>query len=474
VPFTPPAFITNIIIESSEIQVTKIEDSTQQTEGSDQPLPSEIILSTPVEPPKPLFPKTEVRKYNIDIMPCLLWSQGPVIDLLIRSGVSRYLEFKCLEQSLMVMEGTLRQVPCSKADVFKNKYISLKEKRQLMKFLSSITQPTEEDQASLLENIEKPFIELLESRGLSSILQSFIMYAIALIDKNQTEREHQITTKEGLELMKSFMSSVSKYGNTPFLVPLYGTSELAQAFCRLAAVFGATYLLQQTATQLVIEDGKCVGIVNSTGQRITTDYIIANPEHLSPLVKLEKKSISRCICITDRSLSDEDLLVIRIPPGVHNNAYAITVIQLSASTMSCPAGKYLVHFTTSATNTAQFDLDLVVKTMFNHKSNSAPDEKKPNILWNCYYNHLVRSVLGPLPENVIITQDPEHFFGCEKMLAEAETIFRKICPEEEQFISPVPHPEDIIYEPGDSNDGNVDLQNPLDSHQSKDESDPTV
>jgi len=122
--------------------------------------------------------------------------------------------------------------------------------------------------------------------------------------------------------------------------------------------------------------------------------------------------------------------------------------------MSCPTGKYIVHFTSVASSTAQVDFELVVKTMFNHKDNPTVDEKKPNLLWNCYFNHIIRSPIEALPENVIITQDPDNFFGCEAMLVEAEGIFRKLCPEEEVFISPVPHPEDIIFE----NEGEVQQQ----------------
>eukprot|EP01124_Arcella_intermedia_P032206 TRINITY_DN7468_c0_g2_i3.p1 TRINITY_DN7468_c0_g2~~TRINITY_DN7468_c0_g2_i3.p1 ORF type:complete len:214 (+),score=52.67 TRINITY_DN7468_c0_g2_i3:11-652(+) len=126
------AFLTNILIESSDTK-------------------------------DKLFPRTEQRKYSIDLFPCLLWSQGPFIDLIIRSGVSRYLEFKCMEQLLMPVGGVLQQVPCSKADVFQSKNISLKEKRQLMKFLQSVALPTAEDSA--------------EFEKLSEITQAFCRYS---------------------------------------------------------------------------------------------------------------------------------------------------------------------------------------------------------------------------------------------------------------------------------------------------------
>jgi len=256
-----------------------------------------------------------------------------------------------------------------------------------------------------------------------------------------------------LNLLKRFLASVGRYGNTPFLVSLYGTSELTQAFCRLSAVYGATYVLQLTAKEILVENGKVLGIIDIHGQRILCKHIIGNAEHLSSLVQTDvTKAISRCICITDKSLTPEELLTIRIPPGIFNNSKAITVIQFSAATMSSPAGKFIVHLTckSSPGYTAQQDLESTVHGLLNHKDNPATDINKPNILWNCYFNHIHRVPISPLPDNLIITPDPEVNIGLDEILEKAESLYRTICPEDEIFISPVPHPEDIIYEPVES------------------------
>lgn len=53
-----------------------------------------------------------------------------------------------------------------------------------------------------------------------------------------------------------------------FLVPLYGGGELPQAFCRVAAVAGALYVLRQPVTSVLLHPGSrsCVGIITNTGQ----------------------------------------------------------------------------------------------------------------------------------------------------------------------------------------------------------------
>lgn len=50
------------------------------------------------------------RQFNIELTPKLLYSRGPLVELLISSGVGRYLEFKALEQIFLCWEGTVELV----------------------------------------------------------------------------------------------------------------------------------------------------------------------------------------------------------------------------------------------------------------------------------------------------------------------------------------------------------------------------
>ncbi|NXM92009.1 RAE1 geranylgeranyltransferase, partial [Oenanthe oenanthe] len=78
----------------------------------------------------------EGRRFNIDLVSKLLYSRGLLIDLLIKSNVSRYAEFKNATRVLAFREGKVEQVPCSRADVFNSKQLTMVEKRMLMKFLT--------------------------------------------------------------------------------------------------------------------------------------------------------------------------------------------------------------------------------------------------------------------------------------------------------------------------------------------------
>ena len=58
-----------------------------------------------------------------------------MVELLISSDVAKYCEFKCVSRVLTSLDSKLQSVPCSRADVFASKQVSMIEKRQMMKFL---------------------------------------------------------------------------------------------------------------------------------------------------------------------------------------------------------------------------------------------------------------------------------------------------------------------------------------------------
>ncbi|NWU89461.1 RAE2 geranylgeranyltransferase, partial [Upupa epops] len=103
--------------------------------GKTEAAPSEISAK---EPKRITYSQIvrEGRRFNIDLVSKLLYSRGLLIDLLIKSNVSRYAEFKNTTRILTFREGKVEQVPCSRADVFNSKQLTMVEKRMLMKFLT--------------------------------------------------------------------------------------------------------------------------------------------------------------------------------------------------------------------------------------------------------------------------------------------------------------------------------------------------
>ncbi|XP_048719765.1 rab proteins geranylgeranyltransferase component A 1 isoform X2 [Caretta caretta] len=372
----------------------------------------------------------EGRRFNIDLISKLLYSQGLLIDLLTKSNVSRYAEFKNVTRILAFQEGRVEQVPCSRADVFNSKQLTMVEKRMLMKFLTfclDYEQHPEEYQ----DYKERKFSEYLKTQKLTSNLQHFILHSISMVS------EADSGTIDGLKATKHFLQCLGRYGNTPFLFPLYGQGEIPQCFCR------------------------CKALIDHFGQRISANYFVVEDSYLSEktCTNVCYRQISRAVLITDQSVlktdSDQQISILTVPP-VERGQPAVRIIELCSSTMTCMRNTYLVHFTCSSTKTAKEDLEPVVQKLFSlnaeteRESENGGGLEKPRVLWAVYFNMrdssgIDRNSYDTLPSNVYVCSGPDCALGNDYAVKQAETLFQEMFPKEE-FCPPPPNPEDIIYD----------------------------
>ncbi|XP_045630128.1 rab proteins geranylgeranyltransferase component A 1 isoform X2 [Ursus americanus] len=372
----------------------------------------------------------EGRRFNIDLVSKLLYSRGLLIDLLIKSNVSRYAEFKNITRILAFREGRVEQVPCSRADVFNSKQLTMVEKRMLMKFLTFCMEYEKHpDEYKAYEEIT--FSEYLKTQKLTPNLQYFVLHSIAMTSETASN------TVDGLKATKNFLHCLGRYGNTPFLFPLYGQGELPQCFCR------------------------CKAIIDQFGQRIISKHFLVEDSYFSENTcsHVQYRQISRSVLITDRSVlktdSDQQISILTVP-GEEPGTFAVRVIELCPSTMTCMKGTYLVHLTCTTSKTAREDLEPVVQKLFTPYTETEIENEeveKPRLLWALYFNmrdssDVSRNSYNDLPSNVYVCSGPDCGLGNDNAVKQAERLFQLICPNED-FCPPPPNPEDIIID-GDS------------------------
>jgi len=443
---------TFLNVKTAETPV--IEEKEQPKEGEAIENPPEVKIPAPVLSKEKLL--EESRLYSIDVLPKIQFSSGPETELLVASGVARYLEFRPLDSIYVYFDNEMQLVPCSKSDVFKTKSISLLEKRLLSKFITLIQnemgekQEESEDQKSeeTQETLPKQgkFIEMLKSQGLTPKLAAFVLYGIAFLEEDQNDSENPFTTAMGMEFLKKFVSSLGRYGNSPFLCPLYGYSELCQAYCRLGAVYGATYMLKVPVREITIKDGVCKGVVDPEGHQYHCSTLVVGADYAEKFMETSKQNfISRCVCITNASLKEaEGQILLTIPPKSIGNKFTIKVLQYNSDMSVCPKGKFLVHITTTGTNNPKQDLEPVLKMLF--KSDPSAPENKPLILYTAYFSQPCRVPKSSgIPSNMYICKDSTASIDNDDHVEEAKKIFFSVLPGE-KFLPKAHSEEDFVWE----------------------------
>ncbi|XP_008400051.1 rab proteins geranylgeranyltransferase component A 1 [Poecilia reticulata] len=440
--------------EEEEEGAGEEEEQPAQAEGeepeADQPRPSP---SGQLEPSRKKISYTQLvkegRRFNIDLVSKILFSRGSLVDLLIKSNVSRYAEFKNVTRILTYRHGNIEQVPCSRADVFASRQLSVVEKRKLMRFLTSCVEETEEQTAYH----GRPYLEFLRDQQLGDNLQHFLLHSIAMVAEDTP-------TEEGLASTRHFLRSLGRYGNTPFLFPVYGLGEIPQCFCRMSAVFGGIYCLRHSVHCLIVDRdaNRCTAVIDSRGQRISCSHVVMEISYLDrSKVATPSKFLSRAVLITDSSVlpseSNQQISMVTVPP--EGESPAVKMVELSPSSMTCIPGTYLVHLTCRSVGSAHQDLSPLVTRMF-RTTESQEEDRRPSVLWSLYFNMAdgtASQVEGqPLPSNVHICHGPDSALGHEDAVQQAASIFQSILPEEE-FCPPAPNPEDIVYDGDNTSTG---------------------
>ncbi|XP_062592919.1 rab proteins geranylgeranyltransferase component A 2-like [Saccostrea cucullata] len=387
--------------------------------------------------------RKEWRKFNLDLSPKLLYCGGSMVELLITSDIAKYCEFKTVSRILTLIDGKLRKVPCSRADVFSSKDVSMIEKRMMMKFLTFCVDH-EKHQEEYRDFIEKPFKEYLEHQKLSKNVIHFIQHAISMTSNSTL-------TPEGLKRTQKFLHSLGRYGNTAFLWPMYGSGEMPQSFCRMCAVFGGVYCLRTPAASVVINtDNFCTGVVMTTGKHIRCKRLVMENSYApdSFIDSVSNRFVNRGILVTDKTMMPADdqhqLSLLRVPEKV--GEHPTTILELPASAMACPEGLYVVHLTKESEDdkkSPEESLQADVTKLFQEDSS---EDDKPRIIWSLYYQQKINTgdQCSGTPSNVRVVPGPGPEIDIDQAVNIARGIFEEAMPGED-FLPRPPNPEDIIF-----------------------------
>lgn len=282
------------------------------------------------------------RNFNIDLMPTLLYSLGGMVKLLISSNICRYAEFRAIDRVATLLNGEIKTVPCSRSDVFVTNEVNVVEKRIMMKLIETCMELKDrEDQEEFNSYKEKTFQEFLVAKRAPAKVQHYLMNALSMVTP---ETSFEI----GVSRLNKFVESLGRYGNSPFLFPMYGCGEIPQCFCRLCAVFGGIYCLQRGLKSIEPgTEGNKLKVELETGEEVSVGNIVFGPRTIrTNTQRAPEVHLARAVLIVDQPLKDTN----EKPKGggveflrmTHENSEAF-LIQLSHYSGCCPKDVYLYH-----------------------------------------------------------------------------------------------------------------------------------
>jgi len=290
------------------------------------------------------------RDYGIDLTPKIMFCQSDLLTLLVKSRVYRYLEFQSLSNFHVFENDDFQQKvnATTKQDIFTDKSLSLITKRYLMKFLKFILLDSDYKQR-VKPYANEPIQKFLkEEFKLEDPQINELVFSIGLSYKED------INTKEALIKIKRFLSSFDVYGKFPCMVSKYGgPGELAQGFCRSAAVAGTTYKLN---TSLVDFDPMSRIAHFDDGSHIKiNEKVIISPTQLPKFLQssynqvtegLQPHYVTRLITVVRRDCNEwishnESLAIVVFPPHSlpTENEYSVQVMIQNGSSGVCPEGQ---------------------------------------------------------------------------------------------------------------------------------------
>lgn len=290
------------------------------------------------------------KEFNVDMIPKFMMANGVFVRVLIHTDVTKYLNFKAVDGSFVYNKGKIYKVPSNDVEALKSTLMGLFEKRRARKFFIYV-QDYEDNDPKSHEGLDLNKItarDLISKYGLEDDTIDFIGHALALyFDDSYLDQP----AMEIVKRMKLYAESLARFeSGSPYIYPMYGLGELPQAFARLSAVYGGTYMLNKPDCKVVFDDdGKAIGVA-SEGETAKCKKVVCDASYLSDKVKKVGR-VARAICIMSHPIpdtNDSHSAQVILPQKQLGRKSDMYLFCCSYTHNVAPKGKYIAFVTTEA------------------------------------------------------------------------------------------------------------------------------
>jgi Rab GDP dissociation inhibitor len=318
----------------------------------------------------------------VDAVPKFIMGGGKLVRTLVHTGVTRYLEFKAVDGSYVLNRGRVERVPATDMEALRSPLLGLFEKRRARSFFLYVQNYRADDprthEGRDLRRL--PMGALYAEFGLDPATIDFIGHALALHTDDAYMSAPAADTVARIQL---YHDSLYRYEGvrSPYLYPLYGLGELPQAFARLAAVHGGTYMLAKADAQVVWEDGVAVGVA-ADGATARAPTIIGDPSYFPGRCHTVARVV-RATCLLSHAVpgtGDAGSAQIILPQKQTGRRSDIYVFVCSAQHCVAPKGKWVAFVSTTVETgdpEAELAAGLALLGAVDHKFVAVTDVAEP-------------------------------------------------------------------------------------------------
>ena len=193
-----------------------------------------------------------------------------------------------------------------------------------------------------------PFSDFFKKYSLEPNTIDFIGHAVALYTNDDYLKKEAYIT---IDKMQLYMNSFGRYGNSPFIYPVWGLSGLAEGFSRLCALYGGTYMLNRDVDEILFDENGNFRGIKSQGEEAYGKLLITEPSYVQKLGKVKSTGkVIRRICILDHPIpktDNVDSCQIIIPQKQVNREHDIFIAVLNSTHSVCKKGYYLAIISTN-------------------------------------------------------------------------------------------------------------------------------
>jgi Rab GDP dissociation inhibitor len=245
-------------------------------------------------------------------------------------------------------KGVIHKVPATASEALKSDLMGLLEKNRCKKFFQFIQDYEFENpktQNGLSPDV--PFKDIIKKFGLEPNTVDFVGHAVALYTNDDFLDKKSRTT---IEKMQLYFNSFGRYGNSPFIYPVWGLSGLAEGFSRLCALYGGTYMLNRDIEEILYDENGNFRGIKSQGEEAYGKILITEPSYVQKWNKVKSiGKVIRRICILDHAIpktNDVASCQIILPQKQINRKNDIFIAVLNFTHCVCKKGYYLAIIST--------------------------------------------------------------------------------------------------------------------------------